>query len=200
MEMNENKVPTISVYKKEDFRKWLKKNHKKEHKVALILHKRHTGNPAPSHRELMEEAICYGWIDTTVKGLDENTYVRNFSKRTKNSSWSRNTLGYAKDLIKQGRMREQGLHFYKLGKEKKTHDHGIPENPDQPAELKKALTKNKKAKKIFDTLPSSTKKMLYRWFLRAKRPETKKKRIKQIITAMLTGDRDVIRPSAKVNL
>ncbi len=198
--MNENKVPTISVYKKEDFRKWLKKNHKKEHKVALILHKRHTGNPAPSHRELMEEAICYGWIDTTVKGLDENTYVRNFSKRTKNSSWSRNTLGYAKDLIKQGRMREQGLHFYKLGKEKKTHDHGIPENPDQPAELKKALTKNKKAKKIFDTLPSSTKKMLYRWFLRAKRPETKKKRIKQIITAMLTGDRDVIRPSAKVNL
>lgn len=199
MGMNKNKVPTITVSKKENFRKWLKKNHKKEHKVALILHKRHTGKSAPSHRELMEEAICYGWIDTTVKGLDENTYIRNFSKRTKNSSWSRNTLGYAKDLIKQGRMQGQGLYFYKLGKARKTHDHEIPDNPDQPLELKKALAKNRKEKKIFDTLPPSTKKMLYRWFLRAKRPETKKKRIKQIITVMLVGDRDVIRPSSKAN-
>jgi len=185
MTVTRHKVSTIFIYKKEDFWKWLKKNHKKEHKVALILYKRHTGKSAPSHRELMEEAICYGWIDTTVKRLDEATYIRHFSKRNKNSSWSRNTLGYAKDLIKQGRMQEQGLHFYKLGKEKKTHDHDIPDNPDQPLELEKALGKNKKAKKIFDTLPPSTKKMLYRWFLRAKRPETKKKRIKQIITAML---------------
>jgi uncharacterized protein YdeI (YjbR/CyaY-like superfamily) len=194
-----HKVSTIAVYKKEDFRKWLKKNHKKERRVALVLHKRHTGKSAPSHRELMEEAICYGWIDTTAKRLDEDTYIRHFSKRNKNSSWSRNTLGYAKDLIKQGRMQEQGLYFYKLGKGKKTHDHGIPDNPDQPPELEKVLLKNKKAKKIFDTLPPSTKKMLYRWFLRAKRPETKKKRIKQIITAMLEGDRDVIRPSSKAN-
>ena len=193
-------MPTVKVYKKEDFRKWLNKNHKKEHKVAVILHKRHTGKPAPTHRELIEEAICYGWIDTTIKRFDEDTFIRHFSKRTKNSSWSSNTLGYAKALTKQGRMQEQGLHFYRLGLKKKTHDHSIPKNPNQPIELKNALAKNKKVENIFDKLSPSTKKMLYRWFLHAKRPETRKKRINQIITAMLKGDRDVIRPSTKANI
>lgn len=193
-------IPTVTAYTKEDFRKWLEKNHEKEQKAALMLYKKHTGKKAPTHRELIEEAICYGWIDTTIKRLDEDVFIRHFSKRTKNSTWSNNTLGYAKDLIKQGRMREQGLYFYKLGLKKKPHDHGIPENPGQPFQLKEALAKNKKAESIFDGLPPSTKKMLYRWFLRAKRPETKKKRIDQIIAAMLKGDRDVIRPSAKANL
>jgi len=118
---------------------------------------------------------------------------RHFSKRNKNSTWSKNTLGYAKALIKQGRMKEQGLHFYKLGRVKKTHDHDIPKNPDQPLELKEALEKNQKTKKKFDILPPSKKKMLYLWFLRAKLQETKKKRIKQILTAVLEGDRDIIR-------
>jgi len=191
---------SIEIYMKGDFQRWLKKNHKKESKVALILHKRHTGKPAPSHRELMEEAICFGWIDTTVKRVDEDTYIRHFSKRTNNSTWSRNTLGYAKELIKQGRMQEQGLHFFRLGLKKKTHDHNIPSNPNQPTELKVALNKNKKAAKVFETLPPSTKRMLYRWYLRAKRPETQKKRIKQIVTAMLEGDRDIIRPATKANV
>lgn len=193
-------IPTVKVYKKEDFRKWLNKNYTKEHKVAILLHKRHTGKPAPTHRELIEEAICYGWIDTIIKKFDEDTFIRHFSKRTKNSSWSKNTLGYAKDLIKQGRMQEHGLHFYKIGLKKKTHDHGIPKNPNQPIELKNALVKNKKAENTFDKLPPSTKRMLYRWLLYAKRPETRKKRISQIITAMLKGDRDVIRPSTKESI
>lgn len=193
------KIPSITVLKKEDFRRWLKKHHKTEHKVAVVLHKRHTGKTAPTHRELMEEAICYGWIDTTIKRLDEDMFVRHFSKRTRASTWSDNTLGYARQLIKEGRMQEQGMHFFKLGKVKKTHDHGIPKNPDQPPELTKALATNKKAKKTFDTLPPSTTRMLYRWLLRAKRPETRQKRIKQIVTAVLRGDRDVFGSSTKAN-
>ena len=194
------KIPIITVFTKEDFHKWLRESHKKEDRVAVIVHKKHTGKSAPTHRELIEEAICYGWIDTTIKRLDEDRFIRHFSKRTKNSSWSKNTLGYAKQLIKEGRMHEQGLHFYELGLKKKTHDHGIPENPDQPLELKEALSKNEKAETIFNTLPPSTKKMLYRWFLRAKRPETRTKRINQIITSMLDGDREVIRPGTKINV
>jgi uncharacterized protein YdeI (YjbR/CyaY-like superfamily) len=195
-----NKPTKITAFKKEDFRKWLRKNHKKEHKAAVLLHKRHTGRPAPTHRELIEEAICYGWIDTTIKRVDENTFIRHFSKRTKNSTWSDNTLSYARDLIEKGRMQEQGMFFYNLGKNKKTHDHGIPKNPDQPIEIKRALEKNKKAEKIFDKLPPSTKKMLYRWFLSAKREVTKIKRIQQIITAVLNKDKDIIRPSTRQNL
>jgi len=200
MTTSNQKTPTINVFTIDDFQKWLRESHKKENRVAVIIHKRHTGKSAPTHRELIEEAICYGWIDTTIKRLDDDRFIRHFSKRTKNSSWSKNTLAYAKKLVKEGRMQEQGLHFYELGLKKKTHDHGIPENPDQPLELKEALSKNKKAETVFNTLPPSTKKMLYRWFLHAKRPETRIKRINQIITSMLNGDRDVIRPVTKINV
>ncbi|MDD4109295.1 MAG: hypothetical protein PHH93_11305, partial [Prolixibacteraceae bacterium] len=85
------KIPIITVFTKEDFHKWLRESHKKEDRVAVIVHKKHTGKSAPTHRELIEEAICYGWIDTTIKRLDEDRFIRHFSKRTKNSSWSKNT-------------------------------------------------------------------------------------------------------------
>src|SRR3989338_3697739 len=159
-------IPRIKIYKKEEFRKWLKKNHKKESKVAVIVHKRHTGKPAPSHRELMEEAICFGWIDTTIKRVDEDTFIRHFSKRTKNSRWSDNTIGYAKRLIKEGKMSEEGMYFYKLGLAKPTHDHGIPKDPSMPEELRASLAKNLLLKKRFETFPPSYKRTVYRWIIR----------------------------------
>jgi len=168
---------TIAVFDKKDFRKWLKKNHKKEKKISLILYKKHTGKSSPSHKELMEEAICFGWIDTTVKRIDDNTYMRRFSKRNKNSKWSENTLSYAKKLIEEGKMAPQGLEFYNLGLKRPTHYHGIPKNPDIPKELKESLSKNKKAKDNFEEFSPSTKRMIYRWILNAKQKKTKNKRI-----------------------
>jgi len=179
---------TITVLKKEDFRKWLKPHHKNKNKVAVVLYKRHTGRPAPTHRELINEAICFGWIDTTVKRIDENTFIRCFSRRTKNSSWSDNTIRYAKELIEENKMTEEGLKFYKLGLKKPTLDSGIPKNPTMPIELEEAFSKNKRAKQNFEIFPPSTKKMLYRWILRGKLPETRKKRIKNIVNKALNKD------------
>lgn len=179
-------MQSINVYKKEDFRKWLRKHHQKESKVALIVHKKHTGKLFPTHRELMEEAICFGWIDTTIKRVDEDTFIRYFSKRNQNSRWSDNTLGYAKELIKKGQMAAEGLRFYELGLKRPTHDHGIPKNPDMPPELKLALQKDKIAKDNFEKFPPSAKRTLYRWILRAKLPETRNKRIKIITKSART--------------
>lgn len=182
----------ITVYSANEFRRWLKKNHKKETKMSVIVHKRHTGKPAPTHREVIEEAICFGWIDTTIKRLDENTFMRNFSKRTVNSKWSDNTLSYAKRLLKEGRMSEEGLRFYKMGKAKPTHDHGIPKNPPMPAELATALSKNALAKKKFNAYPPSTKRTLFRWLLRGKLQETKKKRVAHIIKQVGKSNRSIL--------
>ena len=175
----------VTAYVPEDFRKWLDKYHNKESKVQVIVYKRHTGKKAPTHRELMNEAICYGWIDTTIKKLDEDRYIRYFSRRTKNSTWSDNTISYGKLLIKHGRMTEHGLSFFKEGLAKPTLDFGIPKNPDMPLELKKTLAKNKKAQMAFEKLSPSVKKMHYRMLLRAKRPETKLKRIKDILASLM---------------
>jgi len=172
---------TIIAFNRNDFRKWLGKNHKKEKTVGVIVYKKHTGKLSPSHRELMEEAICFGWIDTTIKKIDEKRYMRNFTKRNKNSKWSNNTLSYAKRLLSEGKMREEGLKFYRLGLSKPPHDYGIPKNPDMPDELKKEFLKNKKLREGFDKFPPSRKRVFCRMILRAKLPETKRKRVGEIL-------------------
>ena len=108
-------IKFIEVYTKDDFRKWLQKNHNKETKVGLIIHKKHTGKKFPTHNELLREAICFGWVDTTIKRIDEEKFLRTFSRRTKKSTWGENTLSYARDLIKNKKMTAQGLEFYKEG-------------------------------------------------------------------------------------
>jgi len=174
-------VPSFTAKSRLDFRRWLARNHEKEKKVAIVLNKRHTGVPAPSHRELMEEAICFGWIDTTVKRLDEDQFIRYFTKRSSKSKWSDNTLGYAKQLIKRGKMTPVGLKFYREGLSRPTHDHGIPKNPDMPAELRGELEKNKVASANFEMFSPSAKRTFYMWILRAKREETRAKRIGAVV-------------------
>ncbi|MFH1500927.1 MAG: YdeI/OmpD-associated family protein [archaeon] len=186
------KIKKIVIFNRSDFRKWLAKNHEKEKRVSLIIYKKHTKRPSPSHRELMEEAICFGWIDTTLNRLDEDKYARTFVRRNKNSKWSENTIRYAKELIKQKKMTPSGLKFYKEGLKKPTHDLGIPKNPDMPIELKLALKKDKKANKNFEKITPSTKKMLYRWILRAKREETRIKRVRLIIKNAREGKKNIL--------
>jgi uncharacterized protein YdeI (YjbR/CyaY-like superfamily) len=184
-------IKKITIYKAEEFRDWLRVHHNIETKVAVVVYKRHTGKPAPTHRELINEAICFGWIDTTIKRIDENRYMRYFSRRNKNSRWSDNTLRYARELIKEGRMTPAGHAFYDEGLKKPTHDEHIPKNPSMPVTLARALQKNKTAKKNFDAFPPSTKRMLYRWLLSAKLPQTTTKRIEKIVEAAKKGNRNV---------
>ena len=175
------KVPTVHAPDRKSWRAWLAKNHDKENKVGLISHKRHTGKPALTHKESMEEAICFGWIDTTIKRLDEERFIRYFSKRSKNSKWSMATLSYGKDLIKRKLMTPIGLQYYKEGVKKKAFDHHIPKNPEMPLELKAELEKDQIAKENFNNFAPSYKRMYFRWILHAKLSETQMKRIKVVV-------------------
>jgi uncharacterized protein YdeI (YjbR/CyaY-like superfamily) len=174
-----------------DWRDWLEKNHLKKRKVGMISYKKHTGKGFISHRDAMEEAICFGWIDTTIKRLDEEKFVRYFVRRGEKANWSKNTLSYAKRLIVEGRMSENGLLRYKQGLKKKPHDYGIPDNPRMPKDLKKALKMNKEAMKKFESFSPSTKKMFYRWILRARGEETRMKRIERLIKGALKNKRTI---------
>jgi len=168
------------------WRKWLEKNHIKESRISVIRYKKHTGKPSPNVMDLMHEAICFGWIDTTVKRLDDDKYLIRYVKRTDKSKWSENTLRYGKQLLKEGKMSPQGIHRFKQGLNKPTHDHGIPKNPDPPEDFIDELNKprNKNARENFEKLAPSLKRAHMRWLYRAKLPETRKKRIKSIISSM----------------
>lgn len=174
-------VQSVYAGTRKEWRAWLEKNHEKEKKVFLIKYKKHTGKPSLNNLEAMEEAICYGWIDTTVKRLDEERYQQAFAKRNKNSKWSYNTLSYGKRLIKEGKMTPAGLKMYKEGLKKLPHDHGIPKNPEVPEDLKSLLEKDKKAKQGFEKFSESVRRTYLRWLIHAKLPETRNKRLKIIV-------------------
>ncbi|HXV26442.1 MAG TPA: YdeI/OmpD-associated family protein [Candidatus Paceibacterota bacterium] len=183
-------IPRISVATTAEFRRWLAKHHKHAKTVAVVLHKKHTGKSAPTHNALMREAICFGWIDTTIKSLDEDRYIRYFVRRRDDGgNWSPNTRRYARELIAQGKMAPHGLVIYKRGLKKKVLGHGIPKNPSIPHELEEALAGDAKAEKAFAALPPSTKRTLYRWILMAKREETRTQRVKRIVSMVRKGER-----------
>lgn len=166
------------------WRNWLKKNSLSEKKIAVIVYKKHTGKHSPNHRELMEEAICFGWIDTTIKRLDHEKYLRCFVRRNNNSKWSKNTLRYAGDLINKGKMSAEGIKRYKEGLARTPHDEGIPQNPRVPKYLRQEIEKDSLVKENFRKIPPSYKRMLLRWLLRAKLEKTKKKRVKIIVQSL----------------
>ena len=184
-----SKVKEITVKTQKQWRDWLKKNHLTEDKVFLISYKKHTGKKFITHREQMNEAICFGWIDTTIKKIDEDQYGRYLVKRKETANWSKNTLSYGAELLKAKKMSAYGKKMYLLGLKAGPLDADIPDNPIMPKELKLALSKNKKAKETFKAYSPSAQKGFLRWIYRAKREETKAKRILAIFEAAKKGEK-----------
>ena len=169
-----SEIKKVHAETRKKWRAWLKKNHKKESRVWLIKHKRHTKKPAVSHRVSMEEAICFGWIDTVVKRIDEDIFAQCFVPRTKNSRWSRNTFARAKEMIKQKKMTSTGTKWYEAGLKKPIFEH-LPKNPQTPMELTALLKRNKGAREFFENLAPSYKRNYIVMIENGKLPETRKK-------------------------
>ncbi|MDO8563795.1 MAG: YdeI/OmpD-associated family protein [Nanoarchaeota archaeon] len=184
-----DKIPQIIIHSREEWRAWLEKNHLEEKKVQVIHHKKHTGKGSMSHREGIEEALCFGWIDTIINKLDEETYMRTFIKRGDKANWSTNTLSYAKKLLKEGKMHQSGIKRYKEGLKKKPHDLGRSKNPEVPEILKIELKKDKKIEEGFNNFSPSYKRSLIYYLLSAKLPETQNKRVKDIINRVKANKR-----------
>ena len=172
---------------REAWRAWLEKNHERVNKISLIRYKNHTGTPSLSHREAMEEAICFGWIDTTIKKIDDEKYMIRFVRRTPKSRWSNNTLAYAKRLLREGKMSPVGLKFYRQGKKKPVIDFHT-RNPEMPDDLKNAL-ENYNCLEDFNRFAPSYKRVYFIWIERAKRKETREKRILAVVRRALAREK-----------
>ncbi len=161
-------------------RTWLEKNHEKEHKVLMIRHKVHTGKPTFSTSDAMDEAICFGWIDTTLQRIDDDRYGVRYVKRVPNSRWSHNTVARAERLIAEGKMAPAGHRAFKDGMRRPLHD-SFPKIIPVPADLRSALANDPGAKLFFDGLAPSYRRTYTLTVVRAKLPATRKKRIAFVI-------------------
>ncbi len=166
------------------WRQWLQKYHAKEPGVWLIYYKKNSGKSGISYNDAVEEAICFGWIDSIVKPIDEEKYMQKFTPRKVKSVWSALNKKRVEHLIVQNLMAPAGLAIIDLGKQNGSWtklDH--VENFVIPADLKKLLAKNKKVSKYFEGLAKSVKKQ---WLYRlgnAKLAETRANRIADIVDA-----------------
>jgi uncharacterized protein YdeI (YjbR/CyaY-like superfamily) len=91
------------------WREWLKKHYRSARGVWLVYYKKHTGKPRISYNDAVEEALCFGWIDSTVKSLDENRFAQRFSPRKPRRPYSQANKERLRGLIKQGRVAEDVL-------------------------------------------------------------------------------------------
>ena len=90
------------------WRNWLQKNHKARTEVWLVYYKKHTGKPTVTYDDAVEEALCFGWIDSTVRTIDDERYMQKFTPRRPGSVWSETNIKRARRMIDQGLMTESG--------------------------------------------------------------------------------------------
>jgi uncharacterized protein YdeI (YjbR/CyaY-like superfamily) len=175
---------TLYITDREKWRVWLKKNHSKKKEIWLIYYKSHTGNPRIPYDDAVEEALCFGWIDSTVKRIDDERYAQKYTPRNPKSIWSELNISRAKKMIKEKKMTKVGLKLYedamKSGR-KNARPRVIPQRLGILEDLTRALAKNKKAQENFSRFAPSYQKMYILWILDAKRKETRKKRIDEVV-------------------
>lgn len=174
-------MKTLYFKNRQLWRKWLSSNCRSEQEAWLLFYKKHTGKPSLLLSDAVEEALCYGWIDGKLKSLGKEKHMIRFTPRRKGSVWSDINKTRVKKLRKAGRMTTAGLATLEgvdlESKEFKTSSVSLVE----PADLKAALKKNKKAFETWKIWPPSLKKMGIWWVKDSKKPETRERRIKRII-------------------
>lgn len=163
------------------WRKWLQENHDKEKSVWLICYKMSAGVPTLSWSDAVEEALCFGWIDSTRKSIDNQKFMQFFSRRKPGSTWSRVNKEKVEQLIAGKRMTKAGLKSIELAKENGSWNILDEVEADVvPKDLAKAFRAHRGSKEFFTGLSRSVRKMMLQWIALAKRPETRQKRIDEI--------------------
>lgn len=167
---------------KKEWREWLVKNHLSKQYVWLIYYKKASMIPSISWSEAVDEAICFGWIDSVRKPLDKDRSIQYFSKRKPKSPWSKINKEKVKQLAEKGLMYDAGLKSIEVAKQNGSWT--IFDEAEEliiPKDLEQELNTSDEAKIYFLGLSKSVRKAILQWLVLAKREETRQKRIAEIV-------------------
>jgi uncharacterized protein YdeI (YjbR/CyaY-like superfamily) len=174
---------TLDIRNRQEWRRWLEKHHESSPGVWLVFHKDHTPVKSIPYEDSVREALCFGWIDSLIKCLDDDRYARKFTPRKPASKWSAiNCRRYA-DLDAAGLLTPAGHAAAPTGNNYSSPP-TIPSLPDYIAE---ALQATPKAWKFFQELAPTYRRHFVGWIHLAKRPETREKRIRESVTLLAAG-------------
>ncbi|MNK25777.1 hypothetical protein D3C87_441040 [compost metagenome] len=165
----------------EQWRNWLRENHKRDNGIWVIQYNKKSGKPTVSWSDAVDEALCFGWIDSLKKKLDDESSIQYFGKRKPKSTWSKINKQKIEKLTTEKRMFQAGLDCITIAKENGSWE--ILDSVEEliiPEDLMLELSARSNAIEFFQSLSKSIKKMMLYWVISAKRPETRQKRILEI--------------------
>jgi uncharacterized protein YdeI (YjbR/CyaY-like superfamily) len=171
---------TIYLKNREAWRAWLEKHHDREKEIWITFYKKHTGKPCVSYNDAVEEALCFGWIDSIVKRIDEEKYAQKFSVRKESSAWSDSNRKRVQKMIEEGRMTDAGRAklseaFYQPQPKQERKKFSMP------SDLKAALNANPQARENFARFAPGYQQNYFHWIITAKREETRTRRIAEAV-------------------
>lgn len=164
------------------WRKWLVKNHQIKKSVWLVFYKKETKKPSLSWSNAVDEALCFGWIDSVKRKLDEERSIQFFSKRKPQSTWSKINKAKVQVLIKADLMSDAGYKCIEIAK--KNGSWTLLDEVEEliiPKDLEKEFKTKKGSKEYFLSLSKSVKKAILQWLVLAKLTSTRQNRISQIV-------------------
>ena len=174
-----------------DFRAWLEKNHATARELLVGFHRKGTGRPSITWQESVVEALCVGWIDGVRRTLDEHSYVIRFTPRKPTSTWSAINIATMERLLADGRVNEAGRAAYERRKAAKSGVYSYENR--KLAKLDRASERefraNTKAWRWFEAAPAGYRKTAIWLVISAKRPETRARRLAELIAHSARGER-----------
>lgn len=177
----EKEIITICPASRQEWRAWLQKNHNSKQPAWLVYSKKQSGRPTISWSEAVDEALCFGWIDSLKKTIDDDTFMQFFCKRKPNSTWSKINKAKVQLLIDKGLMMQAGYESIELAKQNGSWTvlDGV-EELTIPEDLAKAFKTRPGSQDFFLSLSRSVKKGMLQWLVLAKQQTTRQKRISEI--------------------
>jgi uncharacterized protein YdeI (YjbR/CyaY-like superfamily) len=176
---------TLDVRARADWRRWLARHHASSPGIWLLRHKQHTGVESMAYEDLVCEALCFGWVDSLIKRVDDNHYAIKVTPRKPASKWSDVNRKRWKQLKAAGLLEAPGLAAAPTGNSYAPR----PPIPKLPAYVAKALKTNLKAWQHFQALAPTYRRDFVVWIHTAKRPETRERRIRESIELLTAGKR-----------
>jgi uncharacterized protein YdeI (YjbR/CyaY-like superfamily) len=174
---------TVDVRTRQQWRAWLAKHHASSPGIWLVFHKDHIGVTSIPYEEAVREALCFGWIDSLIKRLDDDRYARKFTPRKPTSKWSDINRKRWAELKAGGLLTSAGLAAAPTNNTYAPR----PAIPDLPVYIAKALRANSKAWEFFWDLAPTYRRHFVAWIHTAKRPETRERRIRESIRLLAAG-------------
>ncbi|WP_299556163.1 YdeI/OmpD-associated family protein [Seonamhaeicola sp.] len=175
-------LPELYFERDTDWYDWLLKNHDKHDAIYLIFYKLEVNIPTMRWEEAVKVALCFGWIDSTVKSLGNGKRRQYFCKRNPKSNWSALNKRYIQELEQTGLIHESGYRSIEIAKQNGSWTAADAiENEIIPEALQEAFDKNPEAFENYKNFSKGYRKGYLSWVYSAKRQETKQKRISEII-------------------